>query len=115
MQGDRGCMCFDCSRLGSCPYASCKVKSCAKFHRSRVTSAEAAKILDCRTETVCQLKKSNDGRRYIISRFRHKGYDLSIEVGDTYATMYLKEPFKLTAMSRAYPLHDYNRCLAEQV
>ena len=79
MEKDKGCMCLDCACLGSCMTASCAITSCPAYTKAKITVAEAANLLGCRTDVFVRLKNSEDGRKYIVSKLKNLGYNVMID------------------------------------
>lgn len=90
----RGCLCFNCARLGECFRANCKVEHCDLYLSSRITSIDAARFLGCSSETFYQLKKYEDGLKYIVRKFQEKGITVCLEECEHEVVLYRKEHFK---------------------
>ncbi len=102
MAKDKGCMCLDCACLGGCEAANCAITHCSAFISAKITSVEAARLLGCHISTFLDLKKSADGRRYIIARFKNMGYNVLIEGFGREAQIWRKEEINNISRNKIY-------------
>lgn len=114
MSKEKGCMCLDCACLGSCQIANCAITHCTAYLRAKITSVEAARLLGCHISTFLDLKKTKDGRKYIISRFKGMGYNVIIEGFGREAQIWRKEEAKPTTGDKVYrfvsmPIHSFGQ------
>lgn len=91
MEKDKGCMCLDCACLGNCMTASCAITSCPAYTKAKITVAEAANLLGCRTDVFVRLKNSEDGRKYIVSKLKNLGYNVMIDGQGREARIWCRE------------------------
>lgn len=100
-----GCKCFNCARLGGCPYANASIKACKKFVKCKFTVVEAAHILGCDIKVLTNLRDKAEGRRYLLSKFRSMGYELFIDT-ENHNNMYIKLPFDDSLGKNAWKISD---------
>ncbi len=92
------CNCFDCACLGSCLKASAKVKHCAHFIESKLSSKDAAHILGCSKETLIELKKEKTGIAYLLKKFKQAGYLVMVDFNGKGVSLYRKVYLDKTAI-----------------
>lgn len=90
---DAGCLCWECSKLGSCPYACCKIKNCQEFNCSDLTYAEIGKILGKHERTI-NIYIKRRGHGFIKDILEQKGFKVFMDdLGDR-KYFFIKEKYK---------------------
>lgn len=87
------CLCFECAKIVSCPFATGKIKQCKYFLKSRMSNDEVAKILDTNRNIIQKLKQTSDGLKYLCNRLKKAGYDVRIDKSDNKISILRKEKF----------------------
>lgn len=109
----RGCQCFNCAKLASCPEASKLVTQCKLYIDSKMTVPQIAKILGCHKKVILRMKQSSNGIKYLVKQLAVRGINVRVDKNDKGVFIWRKERFQANRQLDTVQLSIYISLLAQ--